>query len=258
MEGLLERSAVLAELGNVARQVARGGAGRLVLVRGEAGVGKTAVLDHFAAKLDSSMRVLRGWCDPLVAPRPLGPLIDALAGVGPAAAGALDAAIQSGDTGVLYRRLLAVLRDGRTWVWVIEDAHWADGATGTGITGGSGGNGGGVLDGGQGGGGAFAGGNGATNAVTAGGGGGGGGGGGIPGFGGTGGDGGGAQVDAGSSGNLYLGGGDGGTGGNPGGVPDLISGTGGAAGIGGGGGLGAPVVLTPGNATGGAGGNGGG
>ncbi|WP_082964724.1 AAA family ATPase [Mycobacterium sp. E796] len=129
MEGLLERSAVLAELGNVARQVAGGGAGRLVLVRGEAGVGKTAVLDHFAAGLDSSMRVLRGWCDPLVAPRPLGPLIDALAGVGPAAAGALDAAIQSGDTGVLYRRLLAVLRDGHTWVWVIEDAHWADGAT---------------------------------------------------------------------------------------------------------------------------------
>lgn len=129
MEGLLERSAVLAELGNVARQVARGGAGRLVSVRGEAGVGKTAVLDHFGAGLDSSMRVLRGWCDPLVAPRPLGPLIDALAGVGPAAAGALDAAIQSGDTGVLYRRLLAILRDGHSWVWVIEDAHWADGAT---------------------------------------------------------------------------------------------------------------------------------
>lgn len=96
---------------------------------GEAGVGKTAVLDRFGATLDSSMRVLRGWCDPLVAPRPLGPLIDALAGVGPAAAGALDAAIQSGDTGVLYRRLLTVLRDGHSWVWVIEDAHWADGAT---------------------------------------------------------------------------------------------------------------------------------
>lgn len=113
----------------MARQVDRGGAGRLVLVRGEAGVGKTAVLDRFGATLDSSMRVLRGWCDPLVAPRPLGPLIDALAGVGPAAAGALDAAIQSGDTGVLYRRLLTVLRDGHSWVWVIEDAHWADGAT---------------------------------------------------------------------------------------------------------------------------------
>jgi DNA-binding CsgD family transcriptional regulator len=129
VERLLERREVLADLGNVARQVARGGGGRLVLVRGEAGVGKTAVLAHFADGLHSSTRVLCGWCDPLAAPRPLGPLIDALAGVGPEAAGALDAAIQSGDTGALYRRLLAVLRDGQRWVWVIEDAHWADGAT---------------------------------------------------------------------------------------------------------------------------------
>ncbi|OBJ52415.1 LuxR family transcriptional regulator [Mycobacterium sp. 1423905.2] len=72
---------------------------------------------------------MRGWCDPLAAPRPLGPLLDALAGVGPTAARALDAAIESGDTGALYRRLLTVLRDGQRWVWVIEDAHWADGAT---------------------------------------------------------------------------------------------------------------------------------
>ena len=129
MERLLERRDALAELGDVARQVARGGGGRLVLVRGEAGVGKTAVLAHFAAGLDSSMRVLRGWCDPLAAPRPLGPLIDALPGVGTAAAGALDSAIQSADTGVLYRRLLSLLGDGQHWVWVIEDAHWADGAT---------------------------------------------------------------------------------------------------------------------------------
>ncbi|OBI12622.1 LuxR family transcriptional regulator [Mycobacterium sp. E2327] len=72
---------------------------------------------------------MRGWCDPLAAPRPLGPLLDALGGVGPTAARALDDAIESGDTGALYRRLLTVLRDGHRWVWLIEDAHWADGAT---------------------------------------------------------------------------------------------------------------------------------
>ncbi|MEZ0054434.1 DNA-binding CsgD family transcriptional regulator [Mycobacterium sp. MAA66] len=129
MERLLERREVLTELGSAAQQVSRGSGGRLVLVCGEAGIGKTSVLAHFAAASDSSMRVLRGWCDPLATPRPLGPLIDALAGVGPAAAGALDSAIRSGDTGALYRRLLALLRDGNRWVWVIEDAHWADGAT---------------------------------------------------------------------------------------------------------------------------------
>lgn len=128
MRGLLERDAVLSELGTLARAANRG-AGRVVLLRGEAGVGKTAVVTAFTAGLDRSVRVLRGWCDPLAAPRPLGPLLDALAGVGPAAAAALGAAIESGDTGALYLRLLTLLRDGGHWVWVIEDAHWADGAT---------------------------------------------------------------------------------------------------------------------------------
>ena len=128
MESLLERDAVLAELGGLARRAARG-AGRVVLLRGEAGVGKTAVIGRFAAGLGASSRVLWGWCDPLAAPRPLGPLLDALAGLGSAAAAALGAAIESGDTAGLYRRLLGVWRDGGRWVWVIEDAHWADGAS---------------------------------------------------------------------------------------------------------------------------------
>ncbi|SBS76108.1 LuxR family transcriptional regulator [uncultured Mycobacterium sp.] len=128
MAALLERDAVLTELSALARAASRG-VGRVVLLRGEAGVGKTAVVTRFTAALDNGLRVLRGWCDPLAAPRPLGPLLDALVGVGPAAASALDAAIESGDTGALYRRLLALLRDGHRWVWVIEDAHWADGAT---------------------------------------------------------------------------------------------------------------------------------
>ncbi|SPM31258.1 ATP-, maltotriose-and DNA-dependent transcriptional regulator MalT, partial [Mycobacterium terramassiliense] len=124
---LLEREAVLGELAALARGV-RGGAGRVVLLRGEAGVGKTAVIGRFTASLDDQVQVLAGGCDPLATPRPLGPLLDALAGLG-AAGTALGAAIDAGDTAALYRRLLALLRDGHRWVWVIEDAHWADGAT---------------------------------------------------------------------------------------------------------------------------------
>ena len=45
-ERLLERDAALAELGALWRQVVRG-AGRLVFLRGEAGVGKTAVIGRF-------------------------------------------------------------------------------------------------------------------------------------------------------------------------------------------------------------------
>ncbi|ORW27955.1 LuxR family transcriptional regulator [Mycobacterium paraense] len=127
-ERLLEREAVLTELAALARGVRRG-AGRVALLRGEAGIGKTAVITGFTAGLERTVSVLWGGCDPLAAPRPLGPLLDALTGLGPAAAGALGDAIDAGDTAALYRRLLAVLRDGRRWVWIIEDAHWADGAT---------------------------------------------------------------------------------------------------------------------------------
>lgn len=128
MERLLEREAVLGQLTALTRTTRRG-AGGVVLLRGEAGVGKTAVITRFTAGLDGGLTVLRGWCDPLAAPRPLGPLLDALTGVGPRAARALDEAIESGDTAALYRRLLTVLRNGHHWVWVIEDCHWADGAT---------------------------------------------------------------------------------------------------------------------------------
>jgi DNA-binding CsgD family transcriptional regulator len=127
VQGLLERQDVLAELAALARR-AGGGSGGVALLRGEAGVGKTAVIDRFSAGLDGSWRVLRGWCEPLGAPRPLGPLIDALPGLGSAAAGPV-AALHAGDVSAMYARLLAVLRCGPRWVWVIEDAHWADGAT---------------------------------------------------------------------------------------------------------------------------------
>ncbi|MCV7100710.1 AAA family ATPase, partial [Mycobacterium palustre] len=128
VERLLERQAALGELSALTRGLRRG-AGRVVLLRGEAGVGKTAVITRFTAALDGSVRRLTGWCEPLATPRPLGPLLDALAGLSPAAAHALGDAIEGGDAGALYRRLLTVLRDGHPWVWSIEDVHWADGAT---------------------------------------------------------------------------------------------------------------------------------
>ena len=52
---LLEREAVLAELGALARGLKRS-AGRVVLLRGEAGIGKTAVITRFAAGLDPAVR----------------------------------------------------------------------------------------------------------------------------------------------------------------------------------------------------------
>jgi DNA-binding CsgD family transcriptional regulator len=125
---LLERDGVLSELRSHCLR-ARRGAGSAVLLRGEAGVGKTAVLDEFTGGLDQRLRVLRGWCDPLTAPRPLGPLVDILTQLRQPDAADLAAAINHADTEAIYARLLGLFGDGNRWVCVIEDVHWADGAS---------------------------------------------------------------------------------------------------------------------------------
>ena len=125
---LLERGTVLAELDQAQRAVARRG-GRLVLLRGEAGVGKTTVIARFVAGLGQRARVLRGWCDPLTAPRPLGPLIDMLTDASGEQAAGLRTAIDAGDTEAIYARLVGMFGNDTAWVCVVEDVHWADGAT---------------------------------------------------------------------------------------------------------------------------------
>src|ERR1700745_98524 len=89
--GLVERSGQLRALGRALTAVASGGPGRgvpvaggggMVLVAGEAGVGKTALLRRFCAGVDGSARVLWAGCDPLFTPRPLGPVLDLAQAVG--------------------------------------------------------------------------------------------------------------------------------------------------------------------------------
>ena len=62
-----------------------------MLVGGEAGIGKTALLRRFCDEHRSSTRILWGACDALFTPRPLGPLIDVAQSTG----GELEALILS-------------------------------------------------------------------------------------------------------------------------------------------------------------------
>jgi hypothetical protein len=67
---LLERESELADL-DAALAMARAGQGRVALVSGSAGMGKTSVVRAFLAGIDSRVRVLEGACDDLLTPRPL-------------------------------------------------------------------------------------------------------------------------------------------------------------------------------------------
>jgi hypothetical protein len=87
---LRERSSQLAALTEMLAAVAESGCGRLVLVYGEAGVGKTVLLRRFSEEAPGSARVLWGTCDELFTPRPLGPLFDIAGAAGRQLAEALE------------------------------------------------------------------------------------------------------------------------------------------------------------------------
>src|SRR5918994_7732140 len=73
---LVERDRELAAL-NAALDTAVGsGTGAVVLVVGEAGIGKTSLVEAFAHAAEERAAVLVGRCDALLTPRPLGPFRD--------------------------------------------------------------------------------------------------------------------------------------------------------------------------------------
>jgi predicted ATPase len=79
---LLERSRQLAALEAMLAAVHDSSRGRMALVAGEAGAGKTALVRLFADEHRGAARVLWGACDALFTPRALGPLLDVAEEVG--------------------------------------------------------------------------------------------------------------------------------------------------------------------------------
>jgi ATP/maltotriose-dependent transcriptional regulator MalT len=122
---LLEREGALAALAGAYDSAADGG-GRVVLVTGEPGIGKTSLVGRFVGALDGG-RVLLGTCDDLSIPRPLGPVRDLAGGVSPE----LEAALAAGAAPHEIQTLLVaeLERPPRPTVLVLEDVHWADDAT---------------------------------------------------------------------------------------------------------------------------------
>jgi DNA-binding CsgD family transcriptional regulator/tetratricopeptide (TPR) repeat protein len=105
---------------------AKRGEGRMALIGGEAGAGKSALVSRFCDTQAAGTSSLYGACEPLSAPRPLGPLIDIAAGLDPV----LLKYLHDGDRAAAFEAALAALgRETDARVLVFEDIHWADEAT---------------------------------------------------------------------------------------------------------------------------------
>jgi len=123
---LLERAAQLEALNAHLDSVRQKAQGRIVFVRGEAGVGKTALLRRFFDSGGKPLRILWGGCDPLFTPRPLGPLL----AIAEEAGGELAEVVQAGaKPHEVVAALTRELRGRTVTVFALEDIHWADEAT---------------------------------------------------------------------------------------------------------------------------------
>jgi predicted ATPase len=122
---LVERSSLLEELSGVLAATAAGG--RVVLLAGEAGIGKSALVKRFTERQSADARFLLGACDPLLTPRALGPLHDIARQRG----GRLAELLASGEPreAVFAAFLDQLAQPPQRQVVVVEDAHWADEAT---------------------------------------------------------------------------------------------------------------------------------
>ena len=122
---LIERESQLAALHQYAKEASQG-QGRLVLISGEAGVGKSVLLEKLSTSLNGT-RWLWAGCDGLFTPAALGPLLHI--------AGQLDGELlglcrAEAKRDQLYGALLRQLGDLQALtVIAIEDVDWADEAT---------------------------------------------------------------------------------------------------------------------------------
>jgi DNA-binding winged helix-turn-helix (wHTH) protein/tetratricopeptide (TPR) repeat protein len=124
---LLERSAEIESLQRLFRSIAAEGEGRVALIHGEAGIGKSSLLTAFLEAQESVTSCFTGFCDAVMTPRPLGPLQDIARAAGPPLAKLITA---GGDREAILIGLIDFVRSSSAPpVLAIEDLHWGDEAT---------------------------------------------------------------------------------------------------------------------------------
>jgi AAA ATPase domain len=103
--GILERDAELSVFADAVHAAAAGD-GSVVLVFGEAGIGKSSLVAAVHAQLPAEGRIFVGYCDDLATPRTLGPFRDLVGSVG---AELSRAVTDGGDRDLLLGALRAEL-----------------------------------------------------------------------------------------------------------------------------------------------------
>jgi len=123
---LLERENAITLFESAAQRLSDGKGG-VVLVSGEAGIGKTSLLEHIRSDLANEYNICWSGCDPLFTPRPFGPVYDLAIDFSYELLELLEAGAPSSKIFSQLYRSLEVLD--QPVILVFEDAHWADHAT---------------------------------------------------------------------------------------------------------------------------------
>ncbi|MBX2849982.1 MAG: LuxR C-terminal-related transcriptional regulator [Acidiferrobacterales bacterium] len=122
---LLERESAIAKFSQSTKNLSRSGG--VVLVAGEAGIGKTSLLEQVRAIHNKDFEFCWSGCEPLFTPRPFGPLYDFAIQHNESLLKSLD---RQEPAHTIFASLYKSLEALHTpLIWVIEDLHWADQAT---------------------------------------------------------------------------------------------------------------------------------
>jgi ATP/maltotriose-dependent transcriptional regulator MalT len=123
---LLERDRYIEDLEAHYLQMENGN-GHAVFLMGEAGIGKTSLLNSFVKRAEHSAIVYSGACDSLFTPRPLSPLFDISVQIGQNFTDLLN---DEKDRSLIFTTFIQKLSSStKPVVLIFEDIHWADEAT---------------------------------------------------------------------------------------------------------------------------------
>ncbi|MFO7525273.1 MAG: LuxR C-terminal-related transcriptional regulator [Ignavibacteriaceae bacterium] len=122
---LLERKEYLSELNELFHRM-KNGEGQVAAICGEAGIGKTSLVDFFTKQNEDKTEIFWGTCDDLFTPRPLAPLYDIANKMKSAI---IDKLEQGASRPSIFTSFLNEIEQRESSIIVIEDVHWADEST---------------------------------------------------------------------------------------------------------------------------------